>query len=161
MTLVPLPAFADNYIWMSQDGHDASLVAPGDAGPASFDSLRHSHLQLAAILVTHRHADHSGGAAESSSDCWHEYTLANRRFAQSAEPGNPDLTHYTAHSEALRARGRPPLPPRRATERRINPFLRSREATVSRVVHAHAGLSAQAAPAEVFAALRQWKNDFR
>ncbi|MGO4391431.1 hydroxyacylglutathione hydrolase C-terminal domain-containing protein [Variovorax sp. M-6] len=160
MTLVPLPAFADNCIWMSQDGHDAIVVDPGDARPV-FDSLRHSNLQLAAILVTHRHADHCSAAAARHADCDHEYTLANRRFAQSLEPGNPHLTHYTAHSEALRARDEPPLLPQRVTERRINPFLRSREATVSRVVHVHAGLSAQAAPAEMSAALRQWKNDFR
>ena len=145
---------------MSQDGHDAIVVDPRDAGPV-FDSLRHSNLQLAAILVTRRHADHSGGAAARHADCGREYTLANRRFAQSVEPGNPDLTHYTARSEALRARGEPPLHPQRATGRRINPFLRSREATVSRVVHVHAGLSAQVAPAEMSAVLRQWKNDFR
>ena len=77
------------------------------------------------------------------------------------EPANADLTHYNARCESLRAQGQPTLPSQLATERRINPFLRSREATVLRAVRAYAELAADAAEADVFAALRQWKNDFR
>lgn len=62
MTLVPLPAFADNYIWMLQDGSNAIVVDPGDAQPV-FDALARDKLQLAAILVTHHHPDHTGGVA--------------------------------------------------------------------------------------------------
>jgi len=54
MTLVPLPAFADNHIWMLQEGRDAIVVDPGDAKPVS-DALWRGDLQLAAILVTHHH----------------------------------------------------------------------------------------------------------
>ncbi|RYF81368.1 MAG: hydroxyacylglutathione hydrolase, partial [Comamonadaceae bacterium] len=43
----------------------------------------------------------------------------------------------------------------------INPFLRSREACVISAVHQHAALPANADEVAVFAALRQWKNDFR
>jgi hydroxyacylglutathione hydrolase len=259
MTLVPLPAFADNYIWMLQDGSNAIVVDPGDAQPV-FNALTRDKLQLAAILVTHHHPDHTGGVAalhaatgapvfgpareripepftplshgdtaevlglrfqvidvpghtaghiayflpahqgqaprlfcgdtlfsggcgrlfegtpaqmlasldalaalpgDSRVCCAHEYTLANLRFAQAVEPGNTDLTQYTAHCESLRAQGQPTLPSQLATERRINPFLRSREATVLRAVREHAELSADAGEADVFAALRQWKNDFR
>lgn len=244
---------------MLHDGSSAIVVDPGDAQPV-FDALAHHKLQLAAILVTHHHADHTGGvaalhaatgapvhgpareripepfmpyvqadiaqalglrfevidvpghtaghiayflpAAEDSEPllfcgdtlfsggcgrlfegtpaqmlasldalaalpddtrvcCAHEYTLANLRFARAVEPGNADLTHYNARCESLRAQGQPTLPSQLATERLINPFLRSREATVLRAVRAHAELSANAAEADVFAALRQWKNDFR
>lgn len=278
MTLVPLPAFADNYIWMLHDGSHAIVVDPGDAQPV-FDALARHKLQLAAILVTHHHADHTGGVAALHAatgapvwgpateripepftpmaqgdvaempgvfelagglrfqvidvpghtaghiayflpalpslhalpdsptapsqapllfcgdtlfsggcgrlfegtpaqmlhsldalaalpgDTWvccaHEYTLSNLRFALAVEPGNTELSHYNAHCESLRAQGRPTLPSHLATERQINPFLRSREATVLRAVRAHAELAANAAEADVFAALRQWKNDFR
>lgn len=261
MTLVPLPAFADNYIWMLQDGRHAIVVDPGDAAPV-FEALSQGRLQLAAILVTHHHADHTGGVAAlheatgapvfgpahepvpapftrlargdhcealglrfevidvpghtaghiayflpadagagaapilfcgdtlfsggcgrlfegtpaqmlASLDalaalpgatrvcCAHEYTLSNLKFARAVEPGNAELTQYTAQCEALRARGEPTLPSQLATERQINPFLRSREDTVLRAVRAHAGLSAQTPQTEVFAALRQWKNEFR
>ncbi len=244
---------------MLQDGSNAIVVDPGDAQPV-FDALARDKLQLAAILVTHHHADHTGGVAAlhaatgapvfgpareripepftpllhgstaevlglrfqvidvpghtaghiayylpaqqgqapllfcgdtlfsggcgrlfegtpaqmlSSLDalaalpgdthvcCAHEYTLANLRFAQAVEPRNAELTLYTAHCESLRAQGQPTLPSQLAIERRINPFLRSREATVLRAVREHAELSANAGEADVFAALRQWKNDFR
>ncbi len=245
---------------MLQDGSNAIVVDPGDAQPV-FDALARDKLQLAAILVTHHHPDHTGGVTAlraatgarvlgpareripepfeplrhgdgaevlglrfsvidvpghtaghiayflpagaegrapllfcgdtlfsggcgrlfegtpaqmlASLDslsalpgdtricCAHEYTLANLRFARAVEPANAELTQYTAHCESLRAQGQPTLPSRLSTERRINPFLRSREATVLQAVRDHAGLSAEAAEAEVFAALRQWKNDFR
>ncbi|MFZ5568234.1 MAG: hydroxyacylglutathione hydrolase [Pseudomonadota bacterium] len=63
MTLLPLPAFDDNYIWMLHDGHQALVVDPGDAQPV-LQALQARHLQLQAILVTHHHADHVGGVAE-------------------------------------------------------------------------------------------------
>ena len=60
MKLIALPAFADNYIWMLHDGRDAVVVDPGESAPviAALDAHR---LTLAAILVTHHHADHVGG----------------------------------------------------------------------------------------------------
>ncbi len=63
MTLLPLPAFDDNYLWMLHDGHQALVVDPGDAQPV-LQALQAQHLQLQAILVTHHHADHIGGVAE-------------------------------------------------------------------------------------------------
>ena len=63
MTLLPLPAFDDNYIWMLHDGHQALVVDPGDAQPV-LQALQTLGLRLQAILVTHHHADHVGGVAE-------------------------------------------------------------------------------------------------
>ena len=62
MKLIPLPAFTDNYIWMLHDGQFALVVDPGDAQPV-FEALQQSGLQLAAILVTHHHPDHTAGVA--------------------------------------------------------------------------------------------------
>jgi hydroxyacylglutathione hydrolase len=102
MTLVPLPALADNCIWMLQKGRDAIEVDPGDATPV-FDALGRAPLQLAAILVTRPRADGVDSVAAH-----HEDTLAHLRFAQMVEPRNPDPTHSTSHCDALGARGEPP-----------------------------------------------------
>src|SRR5689334_18577744 len=60
MNLVALPAFADNYIWMLHDGHEALVVDPGDSAPV-IAALGRLGLALTAILVTHHHGDHVGG----------------------------------------------------------------------------------------------------
>lgn len=60
MTLQPIPAFTDNYIWMVHDGRQALVVDPGDAGPV-IEVLDREGLVLQSILVTHHHVDHVGG----------------------------------------------------------------------------------------------------
>lgn len=63
MRLEPIPALADNYIWLlaDTDGH-ALVVDPGEAGPVDA-VIQRDGLRLEAILLTHHHADHTGGAA--------------------------------------------------------------------------------------------------
>ena len=256
MELIALPAFDDNYIWLLHDGQQALVVDPGDAAPVRA-ALQRLGLQLASILVTHHHRDHTGGVAElhahtgavvygpareqvpapftplhgsevvhSLGIAWqvidvpghtaghiaywarqvdghpllfcgdtlfsggcgrlfegtpaqmlasldalaalpgdtrvcaaHEYTLSNLRFARAVEPGNAALAQYQRHCEQLRAEGQPTLPSTIATERAINPFLRSREADVVRAVQAHD--PSATGEVAVFAALRQWKNGFK
>ncbi len=91
--------------------------------------------------------------------CAHEYTLANLRFARAVEPGNATVAEHLAHCEALRAEGGFTLPSSIAQERRINPFLRCTEPAV--VASALQRGATGADPVPVFAAIRQWKNEFR
>jgi hydroxyacylglutathione hydrolase len=60
MKLISLPAFVDNYIWMLHDGRRAVVVDPGASAPVT-NALRTWQLELAGILVTHHHGDHTGG----------------------------------------------------------------------------------------------------
>jgi hydroxyacylglutathione hydrolase len=58
----PLPAFADNYVFLlRRPGDDAvAIVDPGDAAPVLAE-IERERLRPETILLTHHHADHVGG----------------------------------------------------------------------------------------------------
>jgi hydroxyacylglutathione hydrolase len=60
MTLIPVPAFNDNYIWVLHDGRRALAVDPGESEGVG-QWLREQGLTLETLLVTHHHGDHTGG----------------------------------------------------------------------------------------------------
>jgi hydroxyacylglutathione hydrolase len=91
--------------------------------------------------------------------CTHEYTLSNLRFARAVEPGNQPLLHYMKACEDKRAHQLPTLPSSIALERDVNPFLRSRQPTVVQAVQTFQPSAQQ--EVAVFAALREWKNQFK
>lgn len=93
--------------------------------------------------------------------CTHEYTLSNLKFATAVEPGNSQLIHYRQQCEQRRSRGEPTLPSTIALENGVNPFLRTGEPAVAQAARAHDPAVDPADPVAVFAALRQWKNEFR
>jgi len=65
LTIQPIPAFHDNYIWLLVHPQHrlACVVDPGDAAPV-LAVLQQQQLTLAAILITHHHRDHCGGVPE-------------------------------------------------------------------------------------------------
>ena len=63
LSILTVPAFDDNYLWIVHNGTDAVVVDPGD-GKAILQALQEHQLQLKAILLTHHHADHIGGVPE-------------------------------------------------------------------------------------------------
>jgi hydroxyacylglutathione hydrolase len=91
--------------------------------------------------------------------CGHEYTLANIGFAKAVEPGNAQLLEREKSDAKLRERDLPTLPSTIAREKATNPFLRVREPAVIESASKYLGRRT-GDPAGVFAALRQWKNQF-
>jgi hydroxyacylglutathione hydrolase len=257
LKITTVPAFADNYLWLvhgTRDPRRVAVVDPGDA--AAIDAaLAADDLELDTILVTHHHADHTGGVRalaerhraavigpareeipsrtlavrqgdvveldrlglrfdvldvpghtaghvayaghgavfcgdtlfsggcgrlfegtaedmQRSLDriaalpddtrvfCAHEYTASNLRFANAVEQDNRELQAYTAEVAARRARDLPTVPSTLGLERRINPFLRSREHSVRRAAEAWVG-GPLPTPADVLGAVRRWKDGFR
>lgn len=62
LTVHPVPAFKDNYIWtiVNKENKTAVIVDPGDAMPVK-NYLKNQQLQPVAILITHHHWDHMNG----------------------------------------------------------------------------------------------------
>jgi hydroxyacylglutathione hydrolase len=98
--------------------------------------------------------------AETLVYCAHEYTLSNLRFARAAEPDNAELAAREREAITLRDRGIETVPSSIAIERATNPFLRWDSPTVRAQAQARTGDPSLSAVA-TFAAVRQWKNDFR
>lgn len=91
--------------------------------------------------------------------CGHEYTQANGRFAQAAEPGNEACARRLEAVSALRARGEPSLPVSLASERDCNPFLRADSPVIRDSIARRLGRPPRDR-LEVFAELRAWKDGF-
>jgi len=71
-----IPAFNDNYIWaitstdlsIACGDKSVALVDPGDA-VVCIAYIEENNLQLNTILITHHHADHTGGVAQLKAYC--------------------------------------------------------------------------------------------
>jgi hydroxyacylglutathione hydrolase len=62
MQIVPVPAFADNYIWLVHDADSGETVVvdPGDAAPA-LAAVAERGWTITQVWNTHHHWDHTGG----------------------------------------------------------------------------------------------------
>ncbi|PIQ43685.1 MAG: hydroxyacylglutathione hydrolase [Gammaproteobacteria bacterium CG11_big_fil_rev_8_21_14_0_20_46_22] len=89
----------------------------------------------------------------------HEYTLSNLAFATFIEPENKLIQQHIAHCQALRAKDLPTLPTTVELEKKINPFLRTDQASVIQKA-CELGASSTDALA-IFTALRAAKNDYK
>lgn len=64
LTIYPIKAFNDNYIWalVNSDNQSLWVVDPGDAIPV-IEFLENNNLNLKGVLITHHHTDHCGGVS--------------------------------------------------------------------------------------------------
>jgi len=62
LEIVPVPAFADNYLWLVHDpaSGETAVVDPGDAAPVLAEAERRGWT-VGQVWNTHWHPDHTGG----------------------------------------------------------------------------------------------------
>ncbi len=92
--------------------------------------------------------------------CSHEYTLANARFAEAAEPDNTERDSLILRIREKRAQNLSSLPSRLDIELACNPFLRSDQARLWPFWSRQSGHVIQNR-LQAFTALRAWKDNFR
>lgn len=68
MKIHALPAFVDNIIWGLESAGELVVVDPGQAEPV-LRFLADQGLRLSGILITHHHADHTGGISDLLKQC--------------------------------------------------------------------------------------------
>ena len=89
----------------------------------------------------------------------HEYSLANLEFAMAVDENNAALKLVQKKCKDKRSASQVTLPTTLAQEAAINPFLRVDDKAVIASANKYKANELYH-PSEVFAALRQWKNDF-
>ncbi len=96
--LTPIKAFNDNYIWAMSNGQHCAVVDPGQAQPV-LDFLAEQQLILSAILITHHHADHTGGISAITA----QHAVPVYGPANEAIPGRTHAMHEgdQVHIESL------------------------------------------------------------
>lgn len=91
--------------------------------------------------------------------CAHEYTQANLNFALTVEPCNSELVHYYNQVLQKRENNIATIPTSIMLEKKINPFLRSHEASLM----TSAGEYSETAvnnKLDAFTIIRAWKDNF-
>lgn len=92
--------------------------------------------------------------------CAHEYTLSNLRFAVAIEPENTALQARFVQVSAQRANGISTVPSELSVELQTNPFMRSTSPDIIHTLQSNHKLNGATDEVSVFAATRQWKNNF-
>jgi hydroxyacylglutathione hydrolase len=92
--------------------------------------------------------------------CGHEYTLANLKFAATVEPENLEIQRRIQRSRDRRCANLPTVPGTIAEEKLTNPFLRTHLQQVTAAAERNCNRKMNDA-VEVFAALRNWKDNFK
>lgn len=100
LSVTPIPAFGDNYIWLLRQDTSSEIcvVDPGDAAPV-IELIEREGLTLSTVLITHHHQDHTGGLPE----------LIERYAPRVIGPDNPKIDgidERVASGDEFRVMGR-------------------------------------------------------
>lgn len=109
--------------------------------------LYHSLMRLAALPT------------DTKVYCGHEYTESNLLFALAVEPDNKDIQRRLAIVRQLRQEKLSTVSATLTEEKKTNPFLRCHIPAVIQAAEQQVGRTLRD-PIEIFAILRQWKDNF-
>jgi hydroxyacylglutathione hydrolase len=177
MNVFALPTFSDNDIWMLHDGVGAAVIDPGDADPVLAVLDAHG-LTLRAILVTPHHRDHVAGVlARRTRLQGSVYGPANEQIPRPFEPLRerdsirvPGLQcqvlgvpGHTAGHIAYVVRHDDGAPPWQFCGDRLFSAGCGRlsEGTPAQMCDSPAHGAGDNSALQVFAALCEWKNNYR
>ncbi|NMM04951.1 hydroxyacylglutathione hydrolase C-terminal domain-containing protein [Polaromonas sp.] len=156
MYLIPVPAFADNYLWLLHDGKRALVVDPAEAPPVLRIPAQLG-LHPESILVTHHHADYTGGVYAGR-----ERQVSKNPVAERVPYRLPAVKQAAAKFAQWpdQKRGRRRLRAMKIAQNLlVNPFLRTRQASIMEVARRFDASTHD--DNIVFAAIRHWKNQFK
>lgn len=85
MTIFPIKAFSDNYIWIIEEQRKVIVVDPGES-TGVLNYLEENTLEDVAIILTHKHEDHVGGVKEIVS-----------QYPTTVVYGPEETEHFTNH----------------------------------------------------------------
>ena len=60
LSVEPLKAYADNYIWLVSTNEGSIVIDPGESNKIT-DLMDKNKINLKGILITHHHFDHTNG----------------------------------------------------------------------------------------------------
>ncbi|MFT5676182.1 MAG: hydroxyacylglutathione hydrolase [Paraglaciecola sp.] len=94
VSVLPIKAFNDNYIWCLAGQGNCVVVDPGDAAPV-INHCKVNNLTLTDILITHHHWDHTNGLTELLNAFPHIniYGPKNDKIAH--------ITHYLTEGDSI------------------------------------------------------------
>ena len=92
--------------------------------------------------------------------CTHEYTLANIAFSRTVDPNNECLAAYENTVRRLRARDEVTLPSTIGHEKKVNPFIRTKEPDIAHAAANVANSTSTKNSLEIFTVLRKLKDNF-
>ncbi len=100
LTVEPIPAFSDNYIWLiTHPDHSKSwVVDPGDANPV-LERLQDNGLSLEGVLLTHHHPDHDGGITAL------KQTFPDLRVVSGEQANSTHTTEFLAAGASIEVLG--------------------------------------------------------
>ncbi|ESO98540.1 hypothetical protein LOTGIDRAFT_174182 [Lottia gigantea] len=100
LSILPIPMLLDNYCYLIQDKqtNNVILVDPGDPDRV-LKVLKETNIKPDAILITHKHWDHSGGNAKLKS------VFPTIRIYGGAMDHIPEVTHPVADGDVIQFGG--------------------------------------------------------